>query len=74
MLRSAWHGLKRYVWNILIAEDRFDNACLGGSASETMSSRAGRAQRDGKRWGLIVAPIINFIMCNPNHCRDAIGT
>ena len=40
------------------------------SASITISARAGLAARNGKPLG---AKIVNFIMCNKNHCEDAIA-
>ena len=48
------------------------------SADETLSSYVGRAQRDGRRWGLIVAPVIDglFVLLGeePGHCRRNIET
>ena len=35
----------------------------------TISSRAGLAARKGN---VFYSKIINFIMCNPNHCEEAI--
>jgi hypothetical protein len=39
---------------------------------ETISSWVGRAQRDGKRWGIVAAKVIDFFM-GEGHCLKAIG-
>ena len=39
---------------------------------ETLSSWVGRAQRDGKRAGIIAAKVIDFFM-GEDHCLKAIG-
>lgn len=61
-----------YVFNNLIALDCLGSAILGGQPGETLSGRAGSAQLEGKLRGKILAPVINFIMMNPNHCVQAV--
>lgn len=61
-----------YLFNILLALDLLGSALLNGMPYETLSGRAGTAQRQGKLRGRILAPIINFIMRDPNHCAGAI--
>lgn len=39
---------------------------------ETISSWIGRAERDGKRWGIIAAKVIDFVM-GQGHCLRSIG-
>ena len=65
--------MKGYVFNILLGIDILASAILGGMPGETLSGRAGAAQREGKLRGRIFAPIIDFIMCDPQHCQQAIA-
>lgn len=65
--------MSRYLLNLLLALDILGSALLNGMPGETLSGRAGSAQREGKLRGRIFAPMINAIMLNPNHCRDAIA-
>lgn len=65
-------SLPTYVFNVLLALDVLASAITGGMPGETLSGRAGTAQREGKLRGRILAPSINFIMCNSNHCAEAI--
>lgn len=55
-----------------IALDQCGNAALGGNEDETISSRCGRAQRDGLWWGNSAANLVDFFF-GKNHCRDNIG-
>lgn len=64
--------MKGYGFNVLLSLDVLASAILGGIPGETLSGRAGTAQKEGKLRGRIFAPIINFIMRNPNHCVEAI--
>lgn len=64
--------MKTYLFNIALALDLLASAILGGMPGETMSGRAGAAQAQGMLRGKILAPIINFIMRNPNHCKNAV--
>lgn len=61
-----------YWRNVAIGLDLFVSAVLAGKPDETISGRAGRAQQQGKLWGKIAAPIIDWIMRNPQHCQLAI--
>lgn len=65
-------ALNTYVFNVLLALDELASALTGGIPGETLSGRAGTAQLEGRLRGRIFAPIIDFIMCNPNHCAQAI--
>lgn len=48
-------GVKKYVWNLLIALDQLINAACGGDPDETISSRVGK-RRDGNErfWAKVV--------------------
>lgn len=63
--------LKRYIWNLLVAIDKFANALLAGDPDETLSSRMGRAVQDGRcracRW--ICLLLHRF---DPHHCQKSI--
>lgn len=62
--------LKRYFWNILIAIDQFGNAVTGGDPDETISSRAGKAMREGKAWGCVLCRFLNLL--ENDHCIKSI--
>ena len=64
--------MRAYLLNILLALDVLGSAILRGMPGETLSGRAGEAQRQGKLRGRFWAPIINWVMRNPNHCLQAI--
>jgi len=44
-------------------------AAFGGSEDETTSSRAGKAQRDGKRWGCVMQTADRL---DAGHCEKSI--
>lgn len=62
--------MKRYFWNILIALDQFGNAVTGGDPDETISSRAGKAMREGKVWGCALCRFLNWFQTD--HCAKSI--
>ena len=61
-----------YLLNVAIGLDYFASTILGGAPGETLSGRAGSAYLEGKLRGRIFAPIINWIMANPEHCQNAV--
>lgn len=50
-----------YLLSLLIALDQLANALLAGSSDETLSSRAYRADRDGKVFGRFFRPLIDTL-------------
>lgn len=56
---------------VLIAIDQLGNAFANGNPDETISSRVGRAAVAGKRWGMILERVIDWMFW-PGHCREAI--
>lgn len=64
--------MKTYLFNVALSIDLLGSAILGGIPGETMSGRAGAAQAAGKLRGKILAPLINLIMWNRNHCKSAV--
>ena len=62
-----WWGLQN-----AIALDQFGNTLLGGWADETLSSRAYRAERDGRIFGKIFRPLIDTLFfLEKAHCKNA---
>jgi len=59
-----------YLWNILISIDQFFNTLFGGNPDETISSRAGKARRNGKKWGKVLCTVLDKI--DPDHCNKSI--
>jgi hypothetical protein len=68
-------ALRMYLLQNAIAVDRCANAFTGGSADETLSSRAHRARRDGRWPGVLLCPVIDWIFRrlagHVNHCQNA---
>ena len=60
----------KYFWNILISIDQFFNTLFGGNPDETVSSRAGKARRNGKLWGKALCSILDKI--DEDHCNKSI--
>lgn len=59
------------AWRIAVALDRVDNAASGGTDTETISSRAYRAQQEGKPWGCVLCKILDNIQ--KDHCKNSAG-
>jgi hypothetical protein len=54
-----------------LALTRLGNALLGGLAEESLSSRAARADGNGKLWGRIARPLIDWVFAKfgaAEHC------
>lgn len=62
-----------YLLQILIAVDQLVNTFLAGDADETLSSRAYRAWRAKKPFGVVFKPLIDvlFYPVQRNHCEQA---
>lgn len=61
-----------YTLAVLIAIDQLANALLLGAPDETLSSRAHRAWRDGKWFGVVFRPAINMLFFwQADHCAEA---
>ncbi len=68
-----------FVWAILfnparavriaVGFDQLANVAANGSSTETISSRAYRAQQEGRRWGCILCRLLDKI--EKDHCRKA---
>jgi hypothetical protein len=61
-----------YLLNLAIAVDQLLNALLWGMPDETLSSRAFRADRDGKVFGRFFRPVIDTIFFwQDRHCYQS---
>ena len=69
MLLSALAGSNR-AWSLAIAHDQLANTAFGGDEDETISSRAGKAARAGKRWGCVLCELLDKF--DPGHCEKSI--
>ena len=63
--------LSRFGMNLLVMFDEVGNTLTGGSPNETISSRAGKAQLAGKRWGCILCGLLDKIQ--KDHCKIAMS-
>lgn len=63
-------SLRTYLWNLLVSLDQFINTVLGGFPDETISSRAAKSRKRGKRWACILCRILDRI--DPDHCEKNI--
>lgn len=58
-------------WHIAIALDQLANATTGGNEDETISSRAGRLQREGRGWACVLCRLLDWLQ--KDHCKNSIG-
>jgi hypothetical protein len=59
------------AWVMAIAHDQLANAATGGDVDETISSRAYRAQVEGRRWGCLLCKMLDII--DKGHCKESEG-
>jgi hypothetical protein len=59
-----------YIWNVLIALDQLLNTLAGGDPDETISSRADKAMRAGKRWGCVLCKLLSYVQ--KDHCQKSL--
>ena len=69
MLASALAGSNR-AWRLAVAHDQLVNVVFGGHEDETISSRAGKAARRGRKWGCLLCRFLDRL--DPNHCEKSI--
>jgi hypothetical protein len=58
-------GIRLYISNVLIGFDEFVNTLAGGAPGDTISGRAGRARNDGRKWGIVLCTVLDWIQ--PQH-------
>lgn len=71
-LRMAWAILANpeRAWTIALAYDRLGNAAANDSEVQTISSRAEKARKNGKRWGCWLCRLLDRL--DPGHCERSI--
>lgn len=75
LIASAWmllailSGSKR-AWTLARSYDQLANATFGGNEDETISSRAEKARREGKRWGCMLCKLLDRL--DAGHCKKSI--
>jgi len=62
----------QYLLNLLILIDEFFNTLTVGDPGETISSRAGKAMKEGKAWGCVLCKFLNLFQ--KDHCLKSINT
>jgi hypothetical protein len=67
---AAVVGNSARAWRLAVSYDQLANTAFGGSEDETISSRAGKAARKGKRWGCVLCKLLDWFQ--PNHCELSI--
>lgn len=78
---AASVALVHYIWAVFTSPkraikiafgfDQLGNVALNGSEDETISSRAGRARENGKRWGCVLCKFLDWL--DPDHCNKSRG-
>jgi hypothetical protein len=58
------------AWNLAVAYDLLGNVAANGWLGETISSRAGKAQREGRRWACVLCRLLDVF--DKNHCENEI--
>jgi hypothetical protein len=60
------------TWCIAIAFDQLGNAVSGGSEDETISSRAERERKEGRKWACVLCHVLDWL--EKDHCKGSAGT
>lgn len=55
---------------LAVSFDQLANTAFGGHEDETISSRAAKASRKGKRWGCVLCKWLDWF--DPDHCASNI--
>lgn len=69
MLLAALYGSKR-AWKLAIGYDQLANVAFGGDPDETISSRAGKEKKRGRRWACVLCRLLDKL--DPDHCEKSI--
>jgi len=62
--------MSKYFWKILVSIDQLINTIFFGDEDETISSRAGKAQLKGEKWGCILCKFLDLF--EKDHCSKNI--
>ncbi len=60
------------AWRLALGFDRVSSAATGGLDTETISSRAGRGEREGIWYWCLLCRMLDWIQ--KDHCKNSIGT
>lgn len=63
--------MKKYLINILLWLDEGINVFTFGDPGERVSSRAGKAKKEGKRWACLLCRTLDLIQ--KDHCEKSIN-
>lgn len=69
MLACVVTGSSR-AWTLAISFDQQVNVVFGGHEDETISSRAGKAARRGRRWACVLCRLLHYF--DKDHCEKSI--
>lgn len=60
----------QYFFNLFVSLSQFANTVLAGDPDETISSRAGKARREGRIWGCLLCRFLDLF--DRKHCEKSI--
>ena len=66
MFGAALGGSDR-AHRLAVSFDQLANTAFGGHEDETISSRAAKASRKGRRWGCVLCKLLDWF--DPDHCE-----
>ena len=58
------------AWRIAVGFDQLANVAANGDEDETISSRAEKARRKGRRWGCVLCRVLDWL--DKDHCKNSI--
>lgn len=64
---AAVLGNSTRAWRLAVSYDQLANTAFGGSEDETISSRAGKQARKGKRWACVLCKLLDRF--DRDHCE-----
>jgi len=60
----------QYFFSLFVSLSQFANTILAGDPDETISSRAGKAKREGRVWGCLLCRFLDLF--DRKHCEKSI--
>jgi hypothetical protein len=71
-LRMAWAIFRNpaHAWDMARAFDLVGNVATNGTIGEYISTRAGRQQREGRRWACVLCRLLDAV--DPGHCERSL--
>lgn len=67
--------MKRYLWNVVLAGNRFINALTGGDADQTICTRTYCAMQSGSVIARVLVPVWDFMFSwyEADHCHQSMA-